>query len=162
MIPALQAVLRQALIKAVLAYLAHWDCTHPQADIDRVKNIKDDETLKLVSHASFNGVAWKVVLHDAEFNPHTGLSIPLDPMISYTFYLLILWREIERLRRATPETLGDAAREMAYYFESDAEFWVAGSKLFQPDAPPVVEDDIAAWAVRINALLMAYIEEFLA
>lgn len=158
MTPALQAVLRQALIKAVLAYLAHWNCAHPQADIDRVKNIKDDETLQLCC----DEFAWEIVVHDGEFSALTMLTIPLDPMISYTFPLLILNREIERLRRATPASLGDAAREMAYYFESDAEFWVAGSKLFPSDAPPVVEDDIAAWVVRINALLMAYIEEFLA
>lgn len=158
MLPALQIVLRKALIDAVLAYLPHCDCT--QADIDRVKRIKDDEDLLLATDNA--GMAWEIVVHDGRFSLPTMLTIPCDPMIRETFYFLVLWREIERLRPTTPEKLGDDAREMAYYFEHDAELWGAGRSLFPHDAPPIMENDTAEWVVRIGALLMAYIEEFLA
>lgn len=162
----LHQVLRDVLINGVIAYLKGY--ADLQQYVSRIEQRTDTDQIKLVSHSSVHGEAWKIVVSEADTPTKDILIIPLNPMRRKTFYLLILWREVTKmseddLLRVSPDALRVGTQNMRDTFWSDADMWQV-----RDFSVRVVEElrggmsDHEWYLERLKYLLEYYIEEFLA
>jgi hypothetical protein len=104
----LQQVLRRAMNKAAFECLK--SCSHSQADIDRVANIKDDELLYIVAGM---GRDYKIIVRDIGYTIVTLREIPLDPILTKTAHLGWLAKAMRDASKIAEDSVFSAAQHLA-------------------------------------------------